>query len=81
MVAAAEASGYNLVLGYDVDPSDNLDPGASAVASRVLAAVRSGSIVSLHLGHVGTVEALPHILSGLRSRGLKAVTVPRLLAP
>jgi peptidoglycan/xylan/chitin deacetylase (PgdA/CDA1 family) len=80
MVAAAEASGYNLVLGYDVDPSDNLDPGASAVASRVLAAVRSGSIVSLHLGHVGTVEALPHILSGLRGRGLHAVTAPRLMA-
>jgi hypothetical protein len=50
------------------------------VASRVLAAVRSGSIVSLHLGHVGTVEALPHILSGLRGRGLHAVTAPRLLA-
>ncbi|MCU1591154.1 MAG: polysaccharide deacetylase [Frankiales bacterium] len=81
MVAAATASGYDLVLGYDVDPSDNLDPGASAVASRVLAGARPGSIVSLHLGHAGTVEALPHILSGLRSRGLHAVTAPRLLAP
>jgi peptidoglycan/xylan/chitin deacetylase (PgdA/CDA1 family) len=81
MVAAAASSGYDLVLGYDVDPSDNLDPGASAVASRVLATVRPGSIVSLHLGHAGTVEALPHILSGLRGRGLHAVTATRLLAP
>jgi peptidoglycan/xylan/chitin deacetylase (PgdA/CDA1 family) len=81
MVSAATSSGYRLVLGYDVDPSDNLDPGASAVASRVLAEVRPGSIVSLHLGHAGTVEALPHILTGLRSRGLSAVTAPRLVAP
>lgn len=81
MVRAATSSGYPLVLGYDVDPSDNLDPGASAVASRVLAGVRAGSVVSLHLGHTGTVEALPHILTGLRSRGLQPVTAPHLVAP
>ena len=80
MVEAATASGYGVVLGYDVDPADNRDPGAAAVVSRVLAAVRPGSIVSLHLGHVGTVEALPQILTGLHSRGLRAVTAPRLLA-
>jgi peptidoglycan/xylan/chitin deacetylase (PgdA/CDA1 family) len=81
MVSAATASGYPLVLGYDVDPSDNLDPGAAAVATRVLALVRRGSVVSLHLGHPGTVQALPHILSGLSDRGLRAVTAPRLVAP
>jgi peptidoglycan/xylan/chitin deacetylase (PgdA/CDA1 family) len=81
MVQAATRAGYGVVLGYDVDPSDNLDPGASAVASRVLRDVRAGSVVSLHLGHRGTVDALPHILTGLRARGLTAVTAPRLLAP
>lgn len=81
MVTAATASGYRLVLGYDVDPSDNDDPGSAAVASRVLAGVRPGSIVSLHLGHTGTVEALPDILTGLRSRGLRPVTAPRLVTP
>lgn len=80
MVDAATASGYRLVLGYDVDPADNTDPGASAVSSRVLAGVRPGSVVSLHLGHVGTVEALPAILRGLRSRGLRPVTAPRLVS-
>ena len=81
IVAAATLAGYRTVVGYDVDPSDNLDPGAAAVASRVLADVRAGSIVSLHLGHRGTVDALPHILDGLSTRGLRPVTVPRLLAP
>ena len=81
IVTAATLAGYRTVVGYDVDPSDNHDPGAAAVASRVLRDVRAGSIVSLHLGHRGTVDALPKILDGLASRGLRPVTVPRLLAP
>jgi peptidoglycan/xylan/chitin deacetylase (PgdA/CDA1 family) len=81
MISAATAAGYPFVVGFDVDPSDYRDPGASAVVSRVLAAARPGSIISLHLGHQGTVDALPQILSGLRSRGLQAVTTPVLLAP
>ena len=81
MVAAAAAAGYALVVGYDVDSLDNTDPGPDAVTARVLSEVRAGSIVSLHLGHPGTVQALPHILSGLASRHLQPVTVPRLLAP
>jgi peptidoglycan/xylan/chitin deacetylase (PgdA/CDA1 family) len=78
--AAARAAGYQRCISYDVDPQDFLDPGASAVRDRTLAAVRAGSIVSLHLGHAGTVAALPGILSGLRTRGLRAVTVTELLA-
>jgi len=41
--------------------------------------VRPGSIVSLHLGHPGTVAALPQILAGLASRELLPVTLSRLL--
>lgn len=81
MVAAAQALGYPVVLGFDVDPADYADPGADAVVRRTLAAVRPGSIVSLHLGHTGTVAAMPRILSSLHDRGLHAVTAPRLLAP
>lgn len=78
--AAAGASGYARCISYDVDPQDYLDPGAGAVQARTLAAVRAGSIVSLHLGHQGTVAALPGILAGLRARGLRAVTITELLA-
>lgn len=78
--AAAGASGYARCISYDVDPQDYLDPGAGAVQARTLAAVRAGSIVSLHLGHQGTVAALPGLLAGLRARGLRAVTITELLA-
>jgi peptidoglycan/xylan/chitin deacetylase (PgdA/CDA1 family) len=77
--AAALAAGYARCVSYDVDPLDYTDPGASAVQSRTLAEVRPGSIVSLHLGHQGTIDALPGILRGLADKGLAAVTVTRLL--
>jgi peptidoglycan/xylan/chitin deacetylase (PgdA/CDA1 family) len=75
---AAEA-GYPVCLSYDVDSLDYTDPGPGAVRSRVAAAVGPGSIVSLHLGHRGTVVALPGILTDLARRGLSAVTVSTLV--
>ena len=77
--AAAEHSGYRRCVSYDVDPEDFRDPGSTLVVSRTLAAVRPGSIVSLHLGHEGTVQALPAILDGLKAKGLEPVTLSRLL--
>jgi peptidoglycan/xylan/chitin deacetylase (PgdA/CDA1 family) len=77
----ASAAGYPIVLGFDVDPFDYQDPGASAVVERTLGAVRAGSIVSLHFGHVGTADALPAILDGLAERSLLPVTASALLAP
>jgi peptidoglycan/xylan/chitin deacetylase (PgdA/CDA1 family) len=79
-LAAAGQEDYPYVLGYDVDPLDYRDPGADAVASRVLGAVKSGSIVSLHFNHPGTIAALPTILNGLDQRGLEPVTASTLLA-
>jgi peptidoglycan/xylan/chitin deacetylase (PgdA/CDA1 family) len=79
ILAAAGRAGYRTSLSFDVDPADYTDPGASVVTARVLAAVRPGSIVSLHLGHAGTVAALPHILDGLAARGLSPVSVSTLL--
>ena len=78
--ATARAAGYERCISYDVDPMDYLDPGATAVARRTLEAVRAGSIVSLHLGHRGTVQALPAVLTGLGDRGLTARSVTELLA-
>jgi peptidoglycan/xylan/chitin deacetylase (PgdA/CDA1 family) len=77
--AAAVAAGYGACLAYDVDPMDYADPGADAVVSRFTAAVRPGSIVSLHLGHPGTLQAMPRILQVLRSRGLAPVTATELV--
>jgi hypothetical protein len=33
----------------------------------------------MHFGHVGTVQAMPHILDDLAARGLRAVTASALL--
>jgi peptidoglycan/xylan/chitin deacetylase (PgdA/CDA1 family) len=76
---AARRAGYTHVISYDVDSLDYTDPGANAVVRNVLNHVKGGSIVSLHLGHSGTVTALPRILTGLHSHGLTPVTVSQLL--
>ncbi|WP_328589161.1 polysaccharide deacetylase family protein [Actinomadura logoneensis] len=78
--AQAAALGYRGCLSYDVDSLDFTDPGASAIVRKVLHEVRGGSVVSMHLGHSGTVEALPALLDGLRSRGLRAVTASELVS-
>lgn len=78
--AASLASGYQRCVSYDVDPEDYLEPGPDLVRSRTLGAVAAGSIVSLHRGHPGTIEALPGILAGLPARGLRAVALTELLA-
>ena len=76
----AGLAGYPVVCGFDVDPSDYLDPGAAAIEARVKAALKPGSIVSLHLGHPGTVAAFPTLVSDARAKGLEPVLVRDLLA-
>lgn len=75
----AGAAGYPVCLSYDVDSMDWTDPGPASIVRNVRAA-KAGSIVSLHLGHRGTLDALPAILRSLRARGLRPVTVTTLLA-
>lgn len=76
----AGRSGYGTCLSYDIDSTDWTDPGPSAIR-RAVAAATAGSVVSLHFGHPGTVEALPGILDDLAARGLTPVTASTLLAP
>lgn len=77
--AAALAAGYERCLAYDVDPRDYQDPGSAVVVTRLEREVRAGSIVSLHLGHSGTVAALPRVFELLHLKGLRAVTVSGLV--
>jgi peptidoglycan/xylan/chitin deacetylase (PgdA/CDA1 family) len=74
----AGIAGYRRVLSYDIDGLDWKDPSPTAIRSAVAAAT-AGSIVSLHLGHHGTVIALPGILADLTARGLAPVTATELL--
>jgi peptidoglycan/xylan/chitin deacetylase (PgdA/CDA1 family) len=75
----AGTSGYDYVLGWDVEPFDYQDPGGAAVQKRVLDGAKPGSIVSLHFGHSGTADAITGILDGFDRQGIKAVTASRLL--
>ena len=79
MKQIAGAAGYAISLSYDVDSMDYTDPGAAAVRQNMDAA-QAGSIVSMHLGHQDTIDALPGVLDDLNARGLAAVTVGELLA-
>lgn len=74
----ARRAGYPSCLSYDVDSLDYTDPGPDAVVRNVLTAVQGGSVVSMHLGHPGTVTALPAILRGLAARRLRPVTASEL---
>jgi peptidoglycan/xylan/chitin deacetylase (PgdA/CDA1 family) len=75
----AAAAGYPTVLSYDVDSRDFTDPGAAAIRRNVRS-VTAGSVVSLHLGHPGTLEALPGLLDDLADRRLSPVTAGTLFA-
>ncbi len=69
-------------IGWDVDPGDWELPGARAIASRVTAQVRPGSVVVLHDGGGArgqTLRALPLVVRTLRRRGYGFRTVPELL--
>ena len=77
----ARKAGYQTCVSYDVDSLDYTDPGPDAIVSTVLGQARPGSIISLHLGHPGTVTAMPSIVRGLAGRGLRAVTLTELLSP
>ena len=76
----AGAAGYPVVCGFDVDPRDYQDPGPALIEARVRQALRPGSIVSLHLGHSGTVTAFPTLVADARARGLEPVLVRDLVA-
>jgi peptidoglycan/xylan/chitin deacetylase (PgdA/CDA1 family) len=53
---------------------------ARSVLRNVLPGLRPGAIVLMHDIHPWTLQALPEILHAIRLRGLRAVSVPELLA-
>lgn len=71
-----------LMVLWTVDTNDYRRPGVKAIVRTALAGARPGAIILLHDAggdRSQTVKALPRILAGLRARGYRLVTVPRLL--
>ncbi|MFN2467201.1 MAG: polysaccharide deacetylase family protein [Gaiellaceae bacterium] len=78
-VAAAGAAGYSALVLWDVDPLDWQGPGAGVIEERVVSGTRSGSIDLMHTVSQ-TASALPSIITRLRARGFKLVSLPALYA-
>jgi Predicted xylanase/chitin deacetylase len=75
------------VVTWTVSPEDWEHISADVVAKRVLSRTHSGAIILLHDGletkeifqKENTIQALPAIISELKNRGYRFVTVPQLM--
>ncbi|MBO2942991.1 polysaccharide deacetylase family protein [Paenibacillus sp. F411] len=74
------------IVNWNVDSLDWKGLGKDEVKSNVLSAAGPGAIVLQHAGGgtgsdlSGTIEALPEIITELRSQGYEFVTLPELLS-
>lgn len=69
-----------LEIRWTVDSDDYLPrTTAAGIVRRVAPALRPGAIVLLHDIHAAPVNALPRLLALMRTRHLRAVSVPELL--
>jgi len=71
-----------LMVLWSTDTEDYTLPGPAAIAQNALAGAHPGAIILMHDGggdRSQTIAALPAIVAGLHKRGLRPVTVPRLM--
>jgi peptidoglycan/xylan/chitin deacetylase (PgdA/CDA1 family) len=81
LVALARSLGY-LTIMWDVDPRDWASPGVGVIERNVISGAHNGAIVELHFGggpRYETFDALPDIISTLRARGYRFVTLTQML--
>ena len=71
-----------LMVLWSTDTRDYTIPGVQAIIQSALAGAHPGAIILMHDAggnRSETIAALPAIIAGLRKRGLRPVTVPRLM--
>jgi peptidoglycan-N-acetylglucosamine deacetylase len=71
-----------LMVLWSTDTRDYTLPGVQTIVQRALAGAHPGAIILMHDAggdRSQTIAALPAIVSGLRKRGLRPVSIPRLL--
>ena len=83
---AVGEAGWPYLIMWDVDtidwrPTSDGGPTASDIVTKVLANGQGGSIVLMHLGGWHTLEALPGLIDGLKTKGLQPVTLQEMLEP
>ena len=67
---------------WDIDPRDWALPGVAEIENNVLANARDGAIVEMHDGggpRQETIDALPTMITTLRKRGYRFVTITQML--
>ncbi len=64
---------------WDVDSLDWKDLSASDIAARIVARVKSGSIILMHNNGLHTAEALPIVIGTLRANGFTFVPIGELI--
>lgn len=71
-----------LMVLWSTDTEDYTLPGVPAIVQNALAGAHSGAIILMHDGggnRSETIAALPAIVAGLHRKGLRPVTIPRLM--
>ncbi len=71
-----------LMVLWSTDTEDYTLPGVPAIVQNALAGAHPGAIILMHDGggnRSETIAALPAIVSGLHKKGLRPVTIPRLM--
>ena len=77
VVSGARAASHPRVIMWDIDTLDWTGRSPGEIASAAVGPARSGSIILMHTLNQ-TASALPSILSGLRRKGLRPVTIAEL---
>jgi peptidoglycan/xylan/chitin deacetylase (PgdA/CDA1 family) len=80
------AAGWAYLAMWDIDtidwrPTSEGGPTAADIEAKVVSRADGGSIVLMHLGGWHTLDALPGMLAGLETRGLRPVTLSEMLRP
>jgi peptidoglycan-N-acetylglucosamine deacetylase len=74
---------HTLMVLWSVNTFDYMQPGVKTIVKRAVKGAFPGAIVLMHdaggLTRAETVRALPAIVKGLRRRGFRLVTVPRMV--
>jgi peptidoglycan/xylan/chitin deacetylase (PgdA/CDA1 family) len=71
-----------LMVLWSTDTRDYTMPGVQAIVQSALAGAHPGAIILMHDAggnRAETIAALPAIIAGLHKRGLRPVTIPRLM--
>jgi peptidoglycan/xylan/chitin deacetylase (PgdA/CDA1 family) len=71
-----------LMVLWSTDTADYTLPGVHAIVQSALAGAHPGAIILMHDAggdRSETIAALPTIVAGLRKKGLRPVTIPRLM--